>query len=71
VLDVTIELVATGEAPACPADVNGDGMLNILDFVAFQALFSQQDAGADCNGDGLFNVLDFTCFQSVFNVGCP
>ena len=36
----------------CYPDVNGDGVLNILDFVAFQALFQSGDPEADCNGDG-------------------
>jgi len=55
---------------ACPADVNGDGSLNVLDFVAFQLLWQAGDADADCNGDGAFNVLDFVCFQQLFVGGC-
>lgn len=54
----------------CIADFNGDGMLNILDFVAFQSAFTSGDAGADCNQDGALNVLDFVCFQSTFVGGC-
>jgi len=57
--------------PRCAADVNGDGALNILDFVAFQALFVSGDEGADCDGSGTLNVLDFVCFQGVFQAGCP
>jgi len=56
--------------PVCPADVNDDGELNVLDFVAFQGLFAAGDEAADCNGDGLFNVLDFVCFQGLFAEGC-
>jgi len=54
----------------CAGDVNGDGALNILDFVAFQLLWAAQDAGADCNADGAFDVLDFVCFQQLFVLGC-
>jgi len=54
----------------CPADCNGDGMLNIVDFVCFQGLFAANDPAADCNGDGMLNVLDFVCYQSDFEGGC-
>jgi hypothetical protein len=56
---------------SCPADVNGDGMLNILDFVAFQELFVQSDPGADCDENGQWNILDFVCYQGLFQAGCP
>jgi hypothetical protein len=54
----------------CYPDFNGDGMLNILDFVAFQNAFVGGDAAADCNGDGALNILDFVCFQNAFQQGC-
>jgi FG-GAP-like repeat len=58
--------------PACPADLNGDGMLNILDFVAFQVAFQAGDVGADCDGDGRLEYpADFVCFQELFQAGCP
>ena len=60
----------TVEEAGCPADVNGDGVLNILDFVAFQNLFVKMDPGADCDGNGQFNILDFVCFQNLFQQGC-
>ena len=55
---------------ACPADLNGDGALNILDFVAFQILWQAGDPAADCDGNELFNVIDFVCFQQLFVAGC-
>ena len=54
----------------CAADVNGDGVLNILDFVAFQGLFQAMDPCADCDGNGMFNILDFVCYQALFQAGC-
>jgi len=54
----------------CAADINGDGSLNILDFVAFQTLFQNGEPDADCNTDGAFNILDFTCYQALFQAGC-
>jgi len=55
----------------CLADANGDGELNILDFVAFQAAFTAGEPSADCNGDAALDVLDFICFQAEFLAGCP
>lgn len=54
----------------CPADVNGDGVLDILDFVAFQGAFVDGEPSADCDGNGTLDVLDFVCFQGVFSEGC-
>ena len=58
--------------PVCPADLNADGALNILDFIAFQVAFLSGNQAADCDGDGrLTNPLDFICFQRQFLSGCP
>lgn len=64
-----IDNVVIGEAP-CAADFNGDGELNILDFVALQAAFQAGDPSADINGDGVLNILDFVAFQGLFAMGC-
>ena len=55
---------------ACAADVDGDGELTILDFIAFQGLFLDGDPAADCDANGEFNILDFVCFQQLFQAGC-
>ena len=54
----------------CGADVNLDGVLNILDFVAFQLLWQGEDPAADCDDDGLFDMADFVCYQQLFMEGC-
>ena len=58
------------DVAGCSPDCNADGVLNILDFVCFQGLFQNGDAGADCNQDGVLNILDFVCFQQSFQGGC-
>jgi hypothetical protein len=58
-------------SPVCLADYNGDGTLNILDFVAFQGGWQAGEAVADCDRNGLYNILDFICFQGAFVNGCP
>lgn len=54
----------------CFADMNEDGELNILDFVAFQSAYAAGDMAADCDADGALTVLDFVCFQNAFMLGC-
>lgn len=55
---------------SCPADFNGDSVVNTLDFLAFLNAFSAGDPAADFNGDGNVNTLDFIDFLNAFNVGC-
>ena len=73
----TLGSTTAGESAAavldcdCPADVNGDGALDVLDFVAFQQMWQDDDPDADCDADGSYDVLDFVCYQSLFEQGCP
>ncbi|MEO1008884.1 MAG: GC-type dockerin domain-anchored protein [Planctomycetota bacterium] len=68
---LVIEDAGVPDATSCFADCNGDGRLNIFDFLCFQNLFSAGDLAADCNGDGRLNIFDFLCFQNAFADGCP
>ena len=44
--------------PANPADVNGDGVVNILDLVVVAQELGTGNPEADVNGDGVVNVFD-------------
>ena len=55
----------------CFADCDGNGVLNILDFVCFQQEWQNQTASGDCDANGVYNILDFVCFQGAFQAGCP
>lgn len=59
------------ETPPCPADLDGDGTLTVMDFLAFQMFFDAGDARADFDGDGAFTLFDFLEFQTAFAAGCP
>ncbi|MFG0284325.1 MAG: GC-type dockerin domain-anchored protein, partial [Phycisphaerales bacterium JB039] len=59
------------ECEDCYADCDGDGILDLFDFLCFQNAFATADPYADCDGDGLFDIFDFLCFQNAFGVGCP
>ncbi len=54
----------------CPADLNNDGVVDVLDFFAFVTLFNASDPQADLNADGNIDVLDFFVFITAFNNGC-
>ena len=58
-------------AASCPGDCDGNGVLNILDFVCFQTAWQSQTPFGDCDGNGLYNILDFVCYQGLFQQGCP
>jgi len=42
----------------CPADVTGDGVVDVLDLIAVLAAWGQSDVPEDINGDGIVDVLD-------------
>ncbi|MFI4882037.1 MAG: GC-type dockerin domain-anchored protein [Phycisphaerales bacterium JB064] len=55
----------------CPADLDGDGVLTVFDFLAFQSAFAMGAPEADFDFDGEFTLFDFLAFQSAFARGCP
>ena len=52
--------------PQNPADVNGDGVVNILDLTLVAQGFGSNAAGADVNGDGVVNVFDLVMVAAEF-----
>ncbi|MEX0877015.1 MAG: GC-type dockerin domain-anchored protein [Phycisphaerales bacterium] len=57
--------------PPCPADLNGDGLVNFFDISAFLNAYSNQEPDGDFNGDGLYNFFDVSGFLNAFGAGCP
>ncbi|MFT5423938.1 MAG: hypothetical protein ACI89L_001730 [Phycisphaerales bacterium] len=57
-------------APTCPADMNGDGILDNGDIGAFVQLFLANDIAADFNGDGFLDNGDIGAFVASFLAGC-
>jgi hypothetical protein len=55
---------------ACEADLDGDGVLTLFDFLEFQNLFDAGDPIADFDGDGSLTLFDFLAFQNAFDAGC-
>ena len=52
--------------PENPADVNGDGVVNILDLTLVAQGFGTDKKGADVNGDGVINVFDLVFVANQF-----
>jgi len=59
------------DADDCPADFNGDTVVNSLDFIAFLNAYTANDPSADFNGDTVINSLDFIAFLNAYTAGCP
>ena len=55
--------------PVNPADVNGDGVVNILDLVAVAQAFGKDGLQGDVNGDGVVNVFDLVQVAGVIGDG--
>lgn len=70
VAGLAIELIGEMEAPACVADVNGDGTLSPADFSAWVSAYNTQDMRADQNSDGMLTPADFSAWVSNYNAGC-
>ncbi len=68
----SIEIAVGSDCPpACYADLDGNGMLNVDDVDAFVAAFLGSDVAADCDASGSLNVDDVDCFVASFLGGCP
>ena len=65
----------------CPADLNGDLLVDDTDFVIFASAYDMLDCAdpnmpagcpADINGDGMVEDLDFVLFASAYDqLICP
>jgi hypothetical protein len=56
--------------PPCRVDFNGDGAVNVQDFLAFLSAYAGADARCDFNADGAVNVADFLAFLAGYAGGC-
>lgn len=59
------------DAPPCPADLNGDGVVDFFDVQSFLNAYASADAAADFNEDGSINFFDLQAFLNAYAAGCP
>ncbi len=60
--------------PACPGDVNGDGMVGLADIAGITTCWNQPAAcnpGADQSGDGTIGLADIAVVTSNWATTCP
>ncbi len=50
-----------------PEDINGDGVVDVLDLIVLLAAWGTADPAADVNGDGIVNVLDLILVLSAWS----
>ncbi len=60
----------TGGVARCPADVNGDSEITILDLLQFLDWWFDSELSADLNGDGIVSILDLLTFLEDWFVAC-
>jgi hypothetical protein len=64
-------------AEKCLGDLDGDGMINVTDFVAFSTAFGSMPGQpnwnplGDLNADNAINLTDFAVFAEMFGSACP
>ena len=65
---VTFHAVADTESPSITADVNGDGVVNLLDLIFVGYILENEvpDLTADVNGDGVVSIQDLVLVASMF-----
>jgi hypothetical protein len=44
--------------PACPADINGDATVDVVDLLEVVGTWGESNVPSDINGDGVVNVSD-------------
>ena len=63
------------DPPPCPEDINGDGVINVLDLIDLLLCFGQPAVpgcvAEDVNSDGTVNVLDLIDLLLAFGTACP
>lgn len=56
----------------CMGDANGDGVVNLNDFIAVRDNFGRANPPVgDANGDGVVNLQDFIAVRDNFGRACP
>ena len=56
---------------SCPADLDGDGLVNTQDFLGFLNAWANGDPSADWNVDGTIDTRDFVAYLNDWVAGCP
>ena len=69
-LRATGTVTVTYTFTSCPADINGDSVVDVLDMLLVLGAWGATGGPEDINGDGIVNVLDLLEVLSVWGA-CP
>jgi hypothetical protein len=67
-IDMSVEIPPS--VTPCPADVTGDGGVNITDLLAVISAWGTSNPAADVNNDGVVNIADLLAVISAWG-DCP
>ncbi|MDE3256620.1 MAG: dockerin type I domain-containing protein [Gemmatimonadota bacterium] len=73
---IVVPQSVSAQGASCPGDFNGDGKVNLTDFLAFAGGFGARSGDAnfnarlDMNGSGEIDLSDFLAFAGVFGTNC-
>lgn len=78
VTGMAFRILDLSDCPPCPADFNGDSLIDTRDFIAFLGAWAAErgedcsagDCAADLNGDGVVDTRDFVEFLGFWAGGC-
>ncbi len=75
-IGVMVPQSVSAQGVSCPGDFNGDGKVNLADFLAFAGGFGTRSGDAnydtriDMDGSGAIDLTDFLAFAEVFGTAC-
>ncbi|MDE3256619.1 MAG: M66 family metalloprotease [Gemmatimonadota bacterium] len=73
---IVVPQSVSAQGASCPGDFNGDGKVNLADFLAFAGGFGTRSGDAnfnarlDMDGSGSVDLSDFLAFAGVFGTNC-
>lgn len=67
---IAFSFTGTIDGGTCTPDFDGNGTLDLFDFLAFTNLFNANDPLADLDANGVHDLFDFLAFVNAFNAGC-
>ena len=65
---ITLNLAASGAPTSIPGDINGDGIVDVLDLTALMSAWGTSGSPADLTGDGTVDGFDLTALFSYWTV---
>lgn len=70
--DLMARITAEGEGSDCPADLNGDGVIDLTDLATLLANFGSAGSAeeGDISGDGLIDLTDLSLLLAEFGSNC-